>query len=94
MLVQPPYTKDTAVLAAEMHSEVQCGLSSEEADKLLQQHGQNTIQSEKQRSLLSMLLQQFASPMVLLLLFAAGLSFFLRSGWMERLSLPWSSLMH
>ncbi|ARS38156.1 cation-translocating P-type ATPase [Pontibacter actiniarum] len=82
MLVQPPYTKDTAVLAAEMHSEVQCGLSSEEADKLLQQHGQNTIQSEKQRSLLSMLLQQFASPMVLLLLFAAGLSFFFKE-WLD-----------
>lgn len=82
MLVKQPYTKDIAALVAEMHSEVQRGLSSKEADKLLQQYGQNLIQAEKQRRLLTMLLQQFASPMVLLLLFAAVLSFFFQE-WLD-----------
>ncbi|MFD2247741.1 cation-translocating P-type ATPase [Pontibacter ruber] len=76
MIAQQPYAKDIALLSKELHTEPQRGLTGEEAEKLLEQHGQNAIQSEKQKSIGAMLLQQFMSPMVLLLVVAAGLSFF------------------
>ncbi len=52
------------------------GLSSEEAEKRLKQYGRNEIIEEKKESAWKLLLEQFSSPIILLLIFAAVLSGF------------------
>lgn len=54
------------------------GLSSSEAVRRLNEFGKNRIIAEKKRSLLYILLAQFKSLMVLMLLIAAGFSFWLQ----------------
>ena len=53
------------------------GLSDEAAAECLQAYGPNWIEPRSRRGLPRLLLSQFGSPIVLILLFAAGLSFFL-----------------
>jgi P-type Mg2+ transporter len=52
------------------------GLTSDEAKKRLKQFGANLLKSKKKSDSFSLLLGQFKSPIILILLFAAGLSFF------------------
>lgn len=56
------------------------GLSSWEAEARLAEHGRNAIESSRKVSVLRLLAEQFASPLVLLLIFAAGFSFVLGKG--------------
>jgi Mg2+-importing ATPase len=53
------------------------GLTAAEAAQRLAQHGPNRLAAKKRSSVLGLLLGQFKSPITLLLLFAAILSFFL-----------------
>ena len=53
------------------------GLSSEEASRLLVQHGLNEPSSARQRSTIVVLLLLFANPLAIVLLIAAGFSAFL-----------------
>ncbi|WP_061252104.1 magnesium-translocating P-type ATPase [Leptospira interrogans] len=50
------------------------GLSEEEAKKRLLQFGENKLSSKKETTAIGLFFSQFKSPIVLLLLFAAGLS--------------------
>ena len=52
----------------------QSGLSAAEAERRLAQHGRNVLQEKKKRSLLRMLLDQFADFMILVLICAAVVS--------------------
>ena len=54
------------------------GLNGEEAKKRLDAYGPNAIKPKKNRNVFSLLLSQFKSPIILILLFATGLSFFLK----------------
>ena len=54
------------------------GLTSDEAKKRLTLYGSNLIKPKKRSDVLTTLLSQFKSPIILILLFATGLSFFLR----------------
>jgi Mg2+-importing ATPase len=54
------------------------GLSSGEALRRLALHGPNSLAPKKRRGDLSLLFSQFTSPIVLILFFATGMSFFLR----------------
>ena len=54
------------------------GLSGDEALQRLTSHGANLLKPEKRFRTLSLLLSQFKSPIILILIFASGLSFFLR----------------
>ena len=54
------------------------GLTSSQAAKQLTVYGPNRLQPRRQDSWLSLLLAQFKSPITLILIGAAGLSFFLR----------------
>jgi Mg2+-importing ATPase len=54
------------------------GLTSDEAKKRLTLYGSNLIKPKKRTDILTLLLSQFKSPIILILLFATGLSFFLR----------------
>jgi Mg2+-importing ATPase len=52
------------------------GLSSEEARQRLAHYGSNLLKPQKRSDALTLLLAQFKSPLILILLFATGLSFF------------------
>jgi Mg2+-importing ATPase len=54
------------------------GLSSPEAKQRLMDYGANLLKPPKRSNTLSLLLAQFKSPIILTLVFAAGLSFFLQ----------------
>ena len=53
------------------------GLASSEARRRLSQYGSNLLTPKKRSDTLTLLLSQFKSPIILILLFATGLSFFL-----------------
>ena len=53
------------------------GLSREEARQRLARYGSNLLKPQKRSDVLTLLLAQFKSPLILILLFATGLSFFL-----------------
>jgi len=53
------------------------GLTSNEAEQRIARYGFNLLKPKKRSDTLSLLIAQFKSPIILILLFAAGLSFFL-----------------
>ena len=53
------------------------GLKSSECDERLKRYGANILKPKKSSDTLKILLSQFKSPIILILFFAAGLSFFL-----------------
>src|SRR5258708_12394262 len=57
---------------------IQQGLTSTEAQLRLKRYGANLLKPKKEASTLTLLLSQFKSPIILILLIAAGLSFFLQ----------------
>ncbi len=66
--------------AAEILEELQTtpqGLSEEEAQARLIRHGANLLKPKKKTDALTLLLSQFKSPIILILLFAVGVSFLL-----------------
>ena len=66
--------------AAELLAQLQTtplGITSDEARQRLTRFGSNLLTPKKRSDSLSLLLAQFKSPITLILLFAAGLSFFL-----------------
>jgi Mg2+-importing ATPase len=66
--------------AAEIFEELQTtpqGLSVEEAQERLARHGSNLLKPKKRTDALTLLLSQFKNPIILILLFAVGLSFLL-----------------
>ncbi len=52
------------------------GLSSVEAGQRLARYGSNALNPQRRSNVLTLLLAQFESPLILILLFATGLSFF------------------
>jgi P-type Mg2+ transporter len=54
------------------------GLTSEEALRRLKRYGANLLKPPKRSDTLTLLVSQFKSPIILILFFATGLSFFLR----------------
>jgi P-type Mg2+ transporter len=54
------------------------GLSSDEVKRRLASYGANRLRPKKRSDVPTLLLAQFKSPIILILLFATGLSFFLR----------------
>ena len=52
------------------------GLSGEEAEKRLALYGSNLLKPAARSNVLTLLLAQFKSPLILILLFATALSFF------------------
>ena len=55
------------------------GLGSDEARQRLLRYGSNLLKPKKKSDALTLLFAQFKSPIILILIFAAGLSFFLRN---------------
>jgi Mg2+-importing ATPase len=55
------------------------GLTSDEVQQRLLRYGSNLLKPKKKSDALTLLLAQFKSPIILILIFAAGLSFFLHN---------------
>lgn len=71
-----PYSIEPEVVIAALQSDGESGLSSYEVEKRLNDYGTNKIEEKKNKSLWLIFLDQFKSPIVWLLVFAAGLSFY------------------
>ena len=67
-----------ATALKELQSE-DSGLTSSEANKRLSDYGANRLKPKKRSDLFFLLFSQFRSPIILILLFATGLSFFLHN---------------
>ena len=68
------HTKDIKTLFQEFHTSEK-GLAKEEAEKRLAQHGANEISKEKKTSPILILLKQFNSPLIYILIVAMIISF-------------------
>ena len=55
------------------------GLKSDEIQQRLLRYGSNLLKPKKKSDALTLLIAQFKGPIILILIFAAGLSFFLRN---------------
>lgn len=73
-------------IAKLLQSNLSDGLSSEEAGLRLKKYGPNKIDETKKRSSFWIFLSQFKSPIVYLLLFAAGLSFYFQE-WLDGIAI-------
>ncbi|HSD09442.1 MAG TPA: cation-transporting P-type ATPase, partial [Candidatus Binatia bacterium] len=58
------------------------GLSSTEAAERLERHGPNVVEERREVAAVRLLLHQFASPLVLILVFGAAISLFVRD-WVD-----------
>ena len=63
------------------------GLSSAEAAERLARHGANVVQEQREVAAVRLLLRQFASPLVLILVFGAVISLVAR-GWVDAIIRP------
>ncbi|MFN2196411.1 MAG: cation-translocating P-type ATPase [Anaerolineales bacterium] len=73
----PWYQLKSAAVLENLEADPENGLSTAEANRRLEKYGYNEITEQKQRSLWAILWDQLASIMVLILVVAAGISFFL-----------------
>ena len=70
-----------SIPAAELLQQLQTnpqGLTNDEARKRFIRYGANLLKPKNRSNTLNLLLSQFKSPIILILIFASGLSFFLR----------------
>jgi P-type Mg2+ transporter len=68
---------DDGLLIAALASS-RLGLSTQEADARLRAHGKNTVDITQTRSAAQLLLRQFESPLVLILIFGAAIALLLK----------------
>jgi magnesium-transporting ATPase (P-type) len=67
------WSQGSGVLIAALHSSPQ-GLTTTEAEQRLEQVGPNLVKAKRQATVLELFLSQFKSPIILMLLFATGVS--------------------
>ncbi|MGX5818799.1 cation-translocating P-type ATPase [Chitinophaga lutea] len=81
-----PYFTSLGQLEKDLAADPSRGLSPEEAARQLQEYGPNAIESKRHRSPWIILLHQFKSAVVYLLLVAAGMSLFFRE-WLDAIAI-------
>ncbi len=74
------YTLDIEGLSQRLQTNLTNGLSDNEASAWIEKYGLNSYKEQDQKSIFLILLQQFNSPIILLLVLAAGFSFFFKDG--------------
>ena len=74
-----PHTLSVEEILLAMHTDTEVGLSQAEAEKRAVAFGPNIYQTQKQKSILLMMLLQFKSPIVYLLLFAVAVTFYFQN---------------
>ena len=70
------YNKTVDAVSRELETNLHTGLSSKEAKKRLSKFGYNRLEQKKRKSLIRRFSEQFSDFMVIILLIAAGISFF------------------
>lgn len=80
------WTQSAHAVAAMQEVDPAAGLSPEEAARRWEKYGPNSILSQRRRSALLILAAQFASPLVWLLAFSTGLSFFFKE-WLDGIAI-------
>lgn len=81
-----PHQSSLEEITRELNTDAEKGLSSEAAAQRLEEFGPNAIRSQKRRSPWLILLHQFKSPVVYLLLAAAGVSLFFEE-WLDAIAI-------
>jgi calcium-translocating P-type ATPase len=71
-----PYQQDSQLVARELQTHIENGLSSEHVQKRLVQYGLNMLPDKQADSWFSIFIRQFQSPLIYILLLAAVLIFF------------------
>ena len=66
-----------AELSQRLDSSQQDGLSSSQVNQRLRLYGQNLVRTDKKKTTLSVLISQFKTPIIIVFIFTAALSFFL-----------------
>jgi Ca2+-transporting ATPase len=74
-----PHTLSVEEILLALHTDSEVGLSQTEAEKRAVEFGPNIYQAQKQKSIFLMMLLQFKSPIVYLLLFAVAVTFFFQN---------------
>lgn len=69
-------SSDAEKITQLLHANQQTGLGEDEVAKRIEAFGLNSYKAQKQKSIFLILIEQFKSPIVLLLVVAAGFSFF------------------
>ena len=69
------YAEPKESVLAELATDAHCGLTGEEANRRLQQYGENKLQEAKRKTNLQRFLDQFKDVMILILIAAAVISF-------------------
>ena len=75
-----PHTQTPKALAQALGSDLAAGLTQAQAEELSRRWGENRLEERKKRSTLQRFLDQFKDAMILILLLAAGVSFFAALG--------------
>jgi len=70
------WSLSTTDMLQQLHT-TQAGLTGSEASQRLARYGANLLKPQKRSDVLTLLLAQFKSPILLILVFATGLSFVL-----------------
>lgn len=68
------YKMSPEEVIGELSTDAQKGISAEEAEKRLQEHGLNELEEEKKKPMIKKLAEQFLDPMIIILLIAAIIS--------------------
>ena len=76
--VDSPHFFSKEEICKGLFTNFETGLSANDVKERQQSFGKNTIEQKKRKHPLLIFLAQFASPMVYMLLVAAGLSFFFK----------------
>ncbi|MBQ8524221.1 MAG: cation-translocating P-type ATPase [Clostridia bacterium] len=70
-----PYSRNVTELLSDLDADVQKGLSSEEALKRKEKHGENKLREKKKKTTVQRFFDQFKDAMILILIAAAIISF-------------------
>lgn len=73
--IEAPYTTTESELTDQLKSNAEKGLTQEEAERRLEEHGRNKLHEEKQKSIWRILLDQLINPVIYLLVVAVIVSF-------------------
>jgi Ca2+-transporting ATPase len=84
--IEFPYSEDVEKIAQLLQANQQNGLTEQEVQNRIVEYGLNSYKAQKQKNVFLILIAQFKSPIVLLLVVAATLSFFFEH-WLEGFSI-------
>ena len=80
--IENAYSKNDDDIAKILDTNLQTGLQESTIDERMKKYGLNSYAEQKQKSIWLILFEQFKSPIILLLVVAAGFSFFFQD-WIE-----------